>query len=117
MVIADEQVVIKYGTGVQRDTQEEYDLHQGEAREPQGMGFDVGELRPDCSDEGDQGPHIMARRYRVFLHGDALVPTQIPQPTSGGVTVIEYHKQCTANKDLAEEFRYKVGESDRATNQ
>ena len=34
----------------------------------------------------------------------------------GGMTVAEYHKRWTANKDLAEDFGYKVGESDRATN-
>ena len=31
--------------------------------------------------------------------------------------VTEYHERWTENKELAEEFRYKVGESDRATNQ
>ena len=33
------------------------------------------------------------------------------------MTVTEYHEQWTANKYLAEEFGYKVGESDPATNQ
>ena len=29
----------------------------------------------------------------------------------------EYHEQCTANNNLEEEFGYKVGESDRATDE
>ena len=33
----------------------------------------------------------------------------------GGVSITDYHEQWNANKDLAEEFGYKVGESDRAT--
>ena len=34
----------------------------------------------------------------------------------GGVTVTEYHNRWTAKKELTEDFGYKVGESDRATN-
>ena len=33
----------------------------------------------------------------------------------GGMTVTDYHERWTANKDLEEEFWYKVGERDRAT--
>ena len=33
----------------------------------------------------------------------------------GGMTVTEYHKWWTANKELAEEFGYKVGDSDWET--
>ena len=63
MGITDKQVVGEYGSVIQRDTWADYDLHQVEAREPQEMGGDVGELRPDCPDEEYQGPHIPARWY------------------------------------------------------
>ena len=34
----------------------------------------------------------------------------------GGMTVTDYHKWRTAKKELAEEFRYKVGDINGATN-
>ena len=47
MDISDKKLVVEYRTGVQRDTWEEYNLHQVKAGEPQGMGGYVGKLGPD----------------------------------------------------------------------
>ena len=82
MGIADEQVLGKYGTGVQLDTPVEYNIHQFEIWETQGMGGDAGELGPDRPDEGYQWPHLPEIWHQILLHWYVLGPMQIPEPTS-----------------------------------
>ena len=48
------------------------------------MGGNVRELGYDLPDGGYQGPNILERCHQIILYGDALGPTQIPQPKSGG---------------------------------
>ena len=62
MGVADEKAVGEHGEGIQRHTRAECYLHQVKAREPQGMGGNVGELGPDIPDEGYQGPHLLERQ-------------------------------------------------------
>ena len=45
-----------------------------------------------------------------------LALCRYPNLHQGGMTIMEYHGQWTANKELEEEFRYKFVDSDRVTN-
>ena len=74
MGVADKQPFRKHGAGAYCHTWEEHDLHQVEAREPQGMGGYVGELVLDIPDEGDQETHIPAEiQYSVWSHNYSII--------------------------------------------
>ena len=58
--------------------------------------------------------HDDTKYFYMGMHSDLHIFLDLHQ---GGMSVTEYHEQWTANKDLAEEYGYKVGESDGTTNQ
>ena len=65
--------------------------------------------------KGITGLIFRHNRTKYFCMGIRSDLHELLNLHQGGMNVTEYHKRWTANKEMAEEFGYKVGESDRAT--